>query len=318
MPPKRKTRAAAASTKKRRTSKSEESIDNTKVESQLEEQSQQQTESSPPSPPQQQEHPAKALEETEIIADSSAESAPVTENVQKEQSSGMSLADRMQKLKELKRRRATEVAQGNSRDRNLEFQRSKENPRLEARNERKRLQALELQEKQKARDSGEDYERKQYWKYSAESVEAWEEKMQRKAEMANNGFTDHAQAAHKKYLKLISELKPDMAQYHEKKLEAIERAIRNGEDPSDIGAVANNLDYGALDDKPSKEAVDRLVQDTKKQIIRRETRSRERKEVADDISWINEKNRVFNQKIARFYDKYTKEIRENLERGTAL
>lgn len=53
-------------------------------------------------------------------------------------------------------------------------------------------------------------------------------------------------------------------------------------------------------------------------IEKRETRSRERKEVVDDISWINEKNRVFNQKIARFYDKYTKEIRENLERGTAL
>jgi hypothetical protein len=53
-------------------------------------------------------------------------------------------------------------------------------------------------------------------------------------------------------------------------------------------------------------------------IEKRETRSRERKEIVDDISWINEKNRVFNQKIARFYDKYTKEIRENLERGTAL
>ena len=42
---------------------------------------------------------------------------------------------------------------------------------------------------QKARDSGEDYERKQFWKYSAESVEAWDEKMKQKAERANNGFT---------------------------------------------------------------------------------------------------------------------------------
>lgn len=47
-------------------------------------------------------------------------------------------------------------------------------------------------------------------------------------------------------------------------------------------------------------------------------RSRDREQIADDISWINEKNRKFNQKISRFYDKYTKEIRENLERGTAL
>ncbi|KAI8099654.1 SYF2 splicing factor-domain-containing protein [Halteromyces radiatus] len=227
--------------------------------------------------------------------------------------------ERMEKLKQLKRRRATEVEQGNRRDRNLEFQRSKENPRLEAKLERKREEALKLQEKQRAEDEGEDYERKQFWKYSAESVANWEKKMAKKEQMANHGFTDHTQAAHKKYVKLVSELKPDMTAYNEKKLQAIEKAIRNGEDPDDVRALANDLDYAAVDDKPSKDAVDRLVQDVKKQIEKRETRSRERKDVKyDDISWINEKNRVFNQKISRFYDKYTKEIKDNLERGTAL
>ena len=55
-----------------------------------------------------------------------------------------------------------------------------------------------------------------------------------------------------------------------------------------------------------------------------------------DITYINEQNRVFNKKvgcshgsrlgfissfliqIARFYDKYTSEIRASFERGTAL
>ncbi|KAI9013795.1 SYF2 splicing factor-domain-containing protein [Phycomyces nitens] len=228
------------------------------------------------------------------------------------------LAERMEKLKALKRRRVTEVEQGNRRDRNLEFQRSKENPRLDARNERKKQESLKLKEKQDAKDNGEDYDRKQFWKYSAESVDSWEKKMAKKSKMANNGFTDHTQAAHKKYIKLMSDFKPDMNSYAEKKLEAIERAIRNGEDPSDFASAANNLEYASVTDKTSKEAIDRLAEDTKKQIIQRETRSRDRKETSDDISWINEKNRVFNQKIARFYDKYTKEIRENLERGTAL
>ncbi|KAI9275221.1 SYF2 splicing factor-domain-containing protein [Helicostylum pulchrum] len=235
-----------------------------------------------------------------------------------EESTSNSLADRMAKLKELKRRRATEVEQGNRKDRNLEFQRAKENPKLEEKSERKKAEALKLLEKQEAQDAGEDYERKQFWKYSAESAAAWEKKMAKKAKMANNGFTDHSQAAHKKYIRLMSEFKPDMSAYSEKKLADIERAIRNGEDPSDISAMANSLDYARLDDKPSEEAVNRLAAETKKQIIQRETRSRDRKEESDDISWINEKNRVFNQKIARFYDKYTKEIRENLERGTAL
>lgn len=43
---------------------------------------------------------------------------------------------------------ATEVEEGNRRDRNLEFQRSKENPRLEKRSERKRNEAQKLLEKQ--------------------------------------------------------------------------------------------------------------------------------------------------------------------------
>lgn len=202
----------------------------------------------------------------------------------KSEPSSSSLSDRMAKLKELKRRRvswikplsrtcthhrhqATEVDQGNRRDRNLEFQRSKENPKLEARDERKKAEALKLLEKQEAEDKGEDYERKQFWKYSAESAAAWEKKMAKKAKMANHGFTDHSQAAHKKYIRLMSEFKPDMGAYTEKRMLDIERAIRNGEDPSDISAMANSLDYARLDDKPSKEAVDRLAEETKKQYV---------------------------------------------------
>ena len=38
----------------------------------------------------------------------------------------------------------------------------------------------------------------------------------------------------------------------------------------------------------------------------------------EDVSYINERNRVFNKKASRFFDEYTKEVRENLERGTAI
>ena len=37
-----------------------------------------------------------------------------------------------------------------------------------------------------------------------------------------------------------------------------------------------------------------------------------------DISYINERNMNFNKKLSRFYDQYTGEIRQNLERGTAI
>ncbi|CAM9591222.1 unnamed protein product [Heterosigma akashiwo] len=37
-----------------------------------------------------------------------------------------------------------------------------------------------------------------------------------------------------------------------------------------------------------------------------------------DVDYINDRNKHFNKKIKRAYDKYTVEIRQNLERGTAL
>ena len=37
-----------------------------------------------------------------------------------------------------------------------------------------------------------------------------------------------------------------------------------------------------------------------------------------DIDYINERNAKFNQKAERFYGQYTKKIKQNLERGTAV
>ena len=52
---------------------------------------------------------------------------------------------------------------------------------------------------------------------------------------------------------------------------------------------------------------------------RKEAFSRRRSEhSAADIDYINDRNKHFNKKIKRAYDKYTVEIRQNLERGTAL
>jgi len=52
---------------------------------------------------------------------------------------------------------------------------------------------------------------------------------------------------------------------------------------------------------------------------KRETFSRRRAfNEENDVDYINDRNYHFNKKLARAYDDYTQEIRENLERGTAL
>jgi pre-mRNA-splicing factor SYF2 len=37
-----------------------------------------------------------------------------------------------------------------------------------------------------------------------------------------------------------------------------------------------------------------------------------------DVTYINEKNKQFNQKLSRFYNQYTAEIRDSFERGTMI
>lgn len=55
------------------------------------------------------------------------------------------------------------------------------------------------------------------------------------------------------------------------------------------------------------------------QVLKREKYSRRRAVDPDaDVDYINERNKCFNKKLERFYGDYTKDIRDNLERGTAV
>ena len=55
-------------------------------------------------------------------------------------------------------------------------------------------------------------------------------------------------------------------------------------------------------------------------IERRAKRSRKRVDLGEDknISSINDKNKLFNEKLERFFGKYAADIKSNLERGTAI
>jgi hypothetical protein len=39
---------------------------------------------------------------------------------------------------------------------------------------------------------------------------------------------------------------------------------------------------------------------------------------AHNVDYINDRNAAFNKKLKKSFDKYTVEIRQNLERGTAV
>jgi pre-mRNA-splicing factor SYF2 len=62
-----------------------------------------------------------------------------------------------------------------------------------------------------------------------------------------------------------------------------------------------------------------MAADVEAQIAKRDKFSRRRKHDDDaDIDYINERNMQFNKKLERFYNVHTKDIKDNLERGTAV
>ena len=182
------------------------------------------------------------------------------------------------------------------------------------------------------------FERKRAWDYTIEESEKWDERMaERKGRRENNAFQDFGAEAGKIYDRQVRELEKQggraRKEYEQGKRELLERAAREGGleivelENGEMVAIdeegkfyANEDSTGFVEQKPKKENVDRLVDDLRKAEEVRLKKRAQRRGVVDegDVSYINEKNKQFNLKLGRFYDRYTVGIREAFERGTAL
>ncbi|KAI9504907.1 SYF2 splicing factor-domain-containing protein, partial [Coemansia spiralis] len=213
---------------------------------------------------------------------------------------------RVERLKAI-RERLTKSVQENKRDVYKEHQRLRENPGEQRRQERKRREAEVL--KQREEYTGTDYERSRFWEYSIERVEKYEEKKRKHEENAEHGFTDYAQVNRRKYERDVAKIKPDLAAYERQK-----------QDKADLDAGMASIS-GTLSEefKPEHRNIEKLAHAVEEQQQRRATLHKPSIEKeGEDVSYINERNARFNRKMNRAYDKYTKEIRDNFERGTAL
>ncbi|KDQ17941.1 hypothetical protein BOTBODRAFT_104606 [Botryobasidium botryosum FD-172 SS1] len=251
----------------------------------------------------------------------------------------MTKEERQAKLEQL-RSKMQSAAQANRKDVIEEHQRAKTTARDIARLEKQRRLAETLREKADAEETGADLERKKNWEYTIEENEVWEKRKVQKERRADFHFHNDAHQSRKRYKKDLGDLKPDLEAYNRQRelalgLEPGSLDSKKGSSQAlvpvasgsgsalqaaaseDLYRDANSLVYA--DNKPSEEAIDRVVSKLNKDIDNRNKFSRQRlNEDEGDITYINERNRQFNKKIGRFYDKYTSEIRASFERGTAL
>eukprot|EP00455_Lapot_gusevi_P057590 TRINITY_DN9850_c0_g1_i1.p1 TRINITY_DN9850_c0_g1~~TRINITY_DN9850_c0_g1_i1.p1 ORF type:complete len:196 (-),score=44.41 TRINITY_DN9850_c0_g1_i1:91-678(-) len=80
----------------------------------------------------------------------------------------------------------------------------------------------------------------------------------------------------------------------------------------------NSISYGKSAAIP-EENIDNMVNELDIVMKKRlEKRKRNQTWQDADITFINDKNRLFNQRVDKFFGKYTADIKASLERGTAL
>uniref|UniRef100_A0A8C5PPH5 Pre-mRNA-splicing factor SYF2 n=1 Tax=Leptobrachium leishanense TaxID=445787 RepID=A0A8C5PPH5_9ANUR len=231
---------------------------------------------------------------------SEEESSPVT----KEGSTALKREDRLRKFRELHLKR-NEARKQNHQEVVEEDKRQKLPSNWEARKSRLEWELKEEEKKQECAAKGVDYKRAKLLEISAEDADRWERKKKRKN--PDNGFSDYAAAHLRQYQRLTRQIKPDLEEYERDK-------EKHGED---FYPTSDSLYHGTH--VPSQQGIDRMVSDLEKQIEKREKYSRRRAYNDDaDIDYINERNAKFNKKAERFYGKYTAEIKQNLERGTAV
>lgn len=113
----------------------------------------------------------------------------------------------------------------------------------------------------------------------------------------------------RKYNKLVKQIPAlDMKKYEKKRSEVGSDIFYGGK---------HSISQGTHRDTP--DAINRMVGDLEEQLMKRKSFSRRRAHNDDaDIDYINEKNARFNKKLERFYGEHTSEIKQNLERGTAI
>ncbi|KAL8823220.1 MAG: hypothetical protein Q9191_006059 [Dirinaria sp. TL-2023a] len=230
--------------------------------------------------------------------------------------------------------RAKSSAQKNMKEAAAEAQRQATDPSLLSSLSRKQAFASHNLLKADTAAAGEDFERKRAWDWTIDESEKWDKRMAKKEKHREDvAFQDYRQDARKIYKRQLREMKPDMEGYEKQKAAAVQKAAMNGgleiveTDDGELVAVdkdgtfystADSTDF--VENRPEKAAVDRLVSDIRKA---EETRLKKRRERGmdqeeGDVTYINDKNKQFNQKLARFYNKYTAEIRDSFERGTMI
>lgn len=225
--------------------------------------------------------------------------------MEKTKTAAEKLAERKDRLRELHKLRQ-EARTSNHQEVVAEDARQKLPNNWEARKRQADWLLADEKAREEAIAEGNDYERLKLLEVSAVDAEKIERKKRKKN--PDLGFSTFEAQTSRQYQRLVKNMpQPNMERYEQQKEELGNAFYGN----------PNTMLQRMVKDTPA--AIDNMVQDLQQQIEKRKKYSRRRLYNDDgDVDFINERNSKFNKKLERFYGEYTAEIKQNLERGTAI
>lgn len=223
----------------------------------------------------------------------------------KEKTAAEKLAERKERLRNLHKLRQ-EARTHNHQEVVAEDARKKLPNNWEARKRQADWILADEKAREQAKAEGKDYDRLKLLEVSAIDAKKIEKKKKKKN--PDLGFSTFEAQTARQYNRLVKNMPArDMSKY-EKQKEELGEAFYGG---------PNTVIHGLVKDTPA--AINNMVKDLEQQIDRRKKYSRRRIYNDDaDVDFINERNSKFNKKLERFYGEHTAEIKQNLERGTAI
>lgn len=248
------------------------------------------------------EEPGNPVIQEDAIAGPSSSGSSANDSA----SSASKYLDRMKRLREMHVKR-NEARKLNHVEVVEEDRRNKLPSNYEAKKQRQQWELHEIEKRKEADEKGLDYERMKLLETQADIADKLEFAKNKKKN-PHTEFKDYETMTLRAYSRNVKNIKHPEGHY-----EAMRNAL--GED---FYPTANTLIQGAH--YPDKEALNRLADDTVKQKDRRMQFQRKRapEKSTTPVDYINAKNKRFNETVDRFYGQYTEEIKQSLERGTAI
>lgn len=222
---------------------------------------------------------------------------------QAEESTQVDTSDDNNVLRLLKMRR-NESRKLNHAEVQEEEKRSKLPANWEAKRRRVEWELMDQKAREEAEKAGKNYDIVKNMDSTAQELEYYSRRAKKKN--PDPGFADFAQSHFRQYERITGQIRVNEEAYEEQRQKLGKDFYPSAGDILTTGPVKVS-------------ALDKMAADVERQITKRSKFSRRRTYVDDaDISYINERNKKFNEKCERFYGQYTEDIRQNLERGTAL